>query len=169
MAGRRLGGGPGEGSAVDEKVEEGAIRLVAFNVRGLRRDLDTITTAIATGYLNDDVVAVSETWLHESEPVPDVHGRDWHDGRRKVAPGVRSSSGVGAWLSTSVPGVTMQVLSTDERCMWMRIDARSMAHGFVALVYGPVNSMQPERPRRMSGGSSCPSSVASTGDAATWW
>ena len=49
MAGRRLGGGPGGESAVVEKVEEAGIRLVAFNVRGLRRDLDTLTTAMAAG------------------------------------------------------------------------------------------------------------------------
>jgi len=55
-----------------------------------------IKEAVSAEEIKDDVIGVMETMLHAGEPVEELPGFDWCDGRRDVLPGAKSSAGVGA-------------------------------------------------------------------------
>jgi len=65
------GRGPRRGprGAHADGVEVGS--TVAFNAHGWVHNVDVLTTAMAKAR-GGDVVAVSETWFHEGEPVPEA-------------------------------------------------------------------------------------------------
>ena len=75
--GRPLGGGPPGGAADSGNSREydsddGAIGIVAMNIRGLASKAAGIVEAVRSGELRDDIVAVMETMVHTGEHVCDM-------------------------------------------------------------------------------------------------